>query len=105
MKNKKTYVNLKMVFSVFLLILFIAILALVILLVLSNFTSQIYEQCCKAENGTFLFYECHEPPVFSDGTPCKDLKTGFFCLLPNGTEIKTENLSCILNITNGESAG
>ena len=102
--NKKTYVNFRTIQGIIWLILTIALISIIVLAILSNFTSKVYEQCCKAENGTFLFYECQNPPIFSGGTPCKDLKTGFFCLLPNGSEIKAENLSCVLNITNGESA-
>jgi len=83
----------------------IAVLFGVTLLVLSNFTRNVYDTCCDKENGTLTVYECQDLTIGFRGRnyiPCSELKTGYFCVLPNGSEIKAENLTCMLNVTVGE---
>ena len=78
----------------------VILLGIIFVLVLSNFSNQVYEFCCDQENGTLIFYECQNIP---GATPCSELKTGYYCNL-NGKEIKIEDLECFVNVTNNEVA-
>ena len=72
--------------------IFIGILLVIILIIIANLIwekeykamddYQISE--CNKLNGTSLIYECYN----GAGSDCSKVKTGFWCTLPNGTQIQ-----------------
>ena len=69
-------------------ILTLVVILLVIATILSafdKFTGTVYDALkeeCERNGGHLLFYECQNIPF---ATPCSELKTGYWCELPNGT--------------------
>jgi hypothetical protein len=100
--NKKVRFNFSLLISTGLFLIMIAVLIGVVLIILGNFTSTYYEECCKNQSGNLVFYECQNPPPFSNETMCSDLKTGYYCNI-NGTEVKVEDLKCVQDIMNTET--
>jgi len=86
--------NFDLLVGIGLFIMMLGVLIFSVIAVISHFTPKnICQSWCEQNKGQFIFYECQNPPLFSSGTPCSELKTEFYCDLPN------ESLSCkdILN--------
>jgi len=87
----------ELIMSLCLFVLGLCIVALVSILVLSKFSSGIYEAYCEDSGGKPMFYECQE--VMFSNSSCKDLKTGWWCDYPDGHSITKEQIDRVLNST------
>jgi len=67
-------------------IIVITLIAIVGFLLLALIPAdEYYSKKCDELNGQLVYYECYNIPF---GTPCSELKTGYWCDLLNGTEVK-----------------
>jgi len=78
-------------YSIIVSVMVIAIIIVITLLVLQKLNlsvENIAERLCSSQQGKLIFYECQNSfYVFTNSTPCSELKTGYWCLLPDGSEI------------------
>jgi len=74
----------------------ITIVIILIAFVMMQNLNQVPEEYCIEDGGTPTFYECQ---TILGGTPCSELKTGFWCEYPDGSSKSEAEIWRLINST------